>query len=301
MALRFIAFLVFLTLGCATRQADPLEAFLADVPILFSDRKTVVARLDVIPHDNADRAERFRRLFREAGCDGEFLRDQFDGHSVHPNIVCTLPGESDEKILVGAHFDKPRYGRGIVDNWTGAAMLPALYRALSAHPRAHTYIFVGFTDATTKMRTGSRYFAHHMSERGELDAVKAVVNLKGLGLRGPAVWSKRSDPNLLLDLSSVGEAMNQEIRDVNFRRTESQVRLTGRREFGFIADAESFRMYGVPTITIHSFSGKTARLVRESRHDIDEGLIDRRAYYSTYRLLAVYLGYLDQSLEARRA
>ena len=298
--LALLLLLISSTAACAPRQVHPLDDFVANVEISFADRPTVADRLDPVPHKNRDRAERLREMFREVGCKDAFLRDQFDGHSELPNIICTLPGESDEIIIVGAQFDRPRYGDGIVDNWSGIAMLPSLYRALQHRTRSHTYLFIGFTDATTQMRVGSRYFAQKMAESGEIKRIRAMINLKGLGVSGPAVWSNRSDPDLLLDLSSVGEAMSQEIRDVNFRRVDHAILITKRREFGFIADAESFRLFGVPTITIHSLGVKTVRLVRQSRHDVDLGLIDRQHYYSTYRLLAVYLGYLDHSLEVRR-
>ncbi len=293
--------LVASTVACASREAHPLDAFIADVEIAFADRSAVAELLEPVPYKNRDRAERLREMFREVGCQGEFLRDQFDGHSEYPNIICTLQGKSDETIIVGAQFDRPRYGNGIVDNWSGVAMLPSLYRALANRVRSHTYLFIGFTDSNTKMRVGSRYFAEKMSKRGEIDRIRAMVNLKGLGLQGPAAWTNRSDPDLLLDLSSVGEAMSQVIRDVNFRRVEAKIPITNRREFGFIADAESFRLYGVPTITIHSLGADTVGLIRDSRKDTNPSLIDHQHYYSTYRLVAVYLGYLDQSLEARRS
>lgn len=289
------------SVACAARRVHPVEGFVADVEIRFADRASVSGRLDPVPHRNRDRAERLRELFREAGCAQGLLRDAFEGHTELPNIICTLPGESREIIIVGAQYDRPRYGAGIVDNWSGIAMLPALYRALQHRTHRHTYLFIGFTDATRKMRIGSRYFARKMAERGEIERVRAMINLKSLGLQEPAVWTDRSDPDLLLDLSSVGEALGQTIRDVNFRRVEDAILLTQRREFGFIADAESFHRFGVPTLTIHSLDAKTARLVRDSRLDVDPGLIDPDHYYATYRLVAVYLGYLDESLEARRS
>ena len=38
--------------------------------------------------------------------------------------VCTLPGKSDEKIVVGAHFDSWDIGQGSVDNGVGTAVGP---------------------------------------------------------------------------------------------------------------------------------------------------------------------------------
>ena len=287
-------------IGCARLRAVPIESFVADVPVALADADQINGGLADVPLSLSERAERLREMFRAVGCSNE-LSDQYDGHSEYPNVICTMPGETSRIIIVGAQFDKPRYGSGIVDNWSGTAMLPALYAALKTRPRTHTYQFIGFTDATRKHRVGSRYFVRKLVEHKGLHFVRAMVNLKGVGLGDAAVWSNRADPDLLLDLSSVGEVMEATLRDVNFRRSEHPLLISHSREFPFIADAESFRRFGVPTITIHSFSADTIRLIRASRHDVDPQLIDPDAYYETYRLVAVYLGYLDQSIDARGA
>jgi Zn-dependent M28 family amino/carboxypeptidase len=40
-----------------------------------------------------------------------------------------MPGESDSEIIVGGHFDFVDHGQGIVDDWSGVALLPSLYEA----------------------------------------------------------------------------------------------------------------------------------------------------------------------------
>jgi hypothetical protein len=52
-----------------------------------------------------------------------------------PNVICTLPGQTDSVILVGANFDHAEVGDGVIDNWSGASMLPSLYQALNIEPR----------------------------------------------------------------------------------------------------------------------------------------------------------------------
>ncbi len=48
------------------------------------------------------------------------------------NLVCTLPGRSDEKIVVGAHFDSWDIGQGSIDNGLGTAILFDVARILRA-------------------------------------------------------------------------------------------------------------------------------------------------------------------------
>ncbi|MGA2533943.1 MAG: M28 family peptidase [Candidatus Aminicenantales bacterium] len=84
--------------------------------------------------------------------------------SPEPNIIATLPGLSDSTILVGAHFDysptgSPLYnpgisvlpfkGIGLIDNWSGALLLPVLYKSLGTRPREHTFIFIDFAAEET--------------------------------------------------------------------------------------------------------------------------------------------------------
>jgi Zn-dependent M28 family amino/carboxypeptidase len=57
-----------------------------------------------------------------------------------------LPGETDRRIYVGAHYDAVKEGEGIIDNWTGASLLPTLYWSLKDKPPKHTFVFAGFAD-----------------------------------------------------------------------------------------------------------------------------------------------------------
>ncbi|MCH2169611.1 M28 family metallopeptidase [Myxococcota bacterium] len=306
------------SLACAKQVATPFDQFQVDVPIARVERTEVLARLDEIPQTNRDRGRRLRELFVAAGCTGHhegpdgWLEGGSEGRvsSAPPpsppsqrrthgsarleNIVCKLPGESNESIVVGAQYDLPKYGDGVVDNWSGVAMLPALYRALAARPRHHTFYFVGFTD-TSSGRSGSLDFARDLLALGEFESLQAMVNVKGVGLQEPAVWGRRADPDLLLDLSAVASNLEQPLREVNFRRTNHSVR----RIFPFTADAESFRQWGVRTITIHSFAGDSVELLSRSWKDTDPLRIDPSAYWDTYRMVAVYLGYLDHTMQTR--
>jgi Zn-dependent M28 family amino/carboxypeptidase len=55
-----------------------------------------------------------------------------------PNVICLLPGTSDKVIVVGAHFDRVSEGDGVVDNGSGASLLPSLHEAVKIVPRKHT-------------------------------------------------------------------------------------------------------------------------------------------------------------------
>ena len=89
--------------------------------------KTVEARLKDFAGDNKQRETTLKRLFQEAGCDGDLLSEQpVQGTKQRPNVICVLPGKSQRTIIIGAHFDRVSEGDGVVDNWSGASLLPFL-------------------------------------------------------------------------------------------------------------------------------------------------------------------------------
>ena len=93
---------------------------------------------------NADRQQRLKDYFVQAGCSGPALEIDHPKRSKFGNVICTLNGDSSQQILVGAHFDHVSSGSGAVDNWSGASLLPSLYQSLATGSRKHTFVFVGF-------------------------------------------------------------------------------------------------------------------------------------------------------------
>ncbi len=84
-------------------------------------------------------------LFEEAGC---VPRKQLVYRHAS-NVICELPGETDAVITVGGHFDFVTAGTGIVDDWSGTALLSSLYAALRGEARKHTFVFTAFAEEET--------------------------------------------------------------------------------------------------------------------------------------------------------
>ena len=104
-------------------------------------------RFNSLRSSNEERSAELRRLFAEAGCDGNNCTEVPLRSSKLPNIICRLPGRSKQTVVAAAHFDRRRgHGEGAIDNWTGASLLPSLFETLRAAPRQLTYEFVAFTD-----------------------------------------------------------------------------------------------------------------------------------------------------------
>src|SRR5579859_3869744 len=157
-------------------------------------RKVIEERLGMYKRDNQQREATLKQLFTQAGCDAQHLSEKVVRGSKVPNVVCVLPGDSDKVIIVGAHFDHVSAGDGVVDNWSGASLLPSLYEAVKVEPRKHTYTFIGFTDEE-KGEVGSHFYATHMTPH-QVAATDAMVNMDTLGLAPTEIWASHSDHRL---------------------------------------------------------------------------------------------------------
>jgi hypothetical protein len=82
-------------------------------------------RLERVALKLSDRRAALESMFGEAGCKDDSRTTQPVPRSKEPNVICTLPGETENVIVVGAHFDHGEHGLGAVD--TGAE--PRCFRA----------------------------------------------------------------------------------------------------------------------------------------------------------------------------
>jgi len=242
-------------------------------------RDIIEARLHKYAGSNQQREATLKQLFADAGCDAQHVSEQSVKKSRLPNVVCMFPGSSDKVIIVGAHFDHVSEGDGVVDNWSGASLLPSLYEAIKVEPRKHTYLFIGFTDEE-KGEVGSHFYVQHMTKE-QVAATDAMVNLDTLGLAPSEVWISHSDKRLANALVYIAKQINAPLSAVNVEQVGS-------------SDGEQFAGRNIPRITIHSLTQETwnARILHTSKDRITAMHLDD--YYQTYRLLAAYLAFLDE-------
>jgi len=244
------------------------------------DREVIQQRLAQISGKNPERKARLQQLFAKAGAaDAQIAEEEVAGSRL-PNLVCTLPGSTDATIIVGAHYDANfDYGQGIVDNWSGASLLPSLFESVKAYPRRHTFIFVEFVGEEQGL-VGSRYYVRKLP-RERKDAIDAMVNLDCLGMTTTKVDPGKTGQQMFGLLNSVANTMKLPVSVVDVSRVG-------------ISDANAFAEAKIPSLTVHS--------VTQDNLSILHGLKDRlklvRAddYYDTYRLVAFYLAALDSLL-----
>jgi len=241
-------------------------------------REVVERRLTKYIGDNQQRETTLKQLFADAGCDDQHLSEQPVKGSKLPNVLCILPGSSEKVIIVGAHFDRVSQGDGVVDNWSGASLLPSLLQAVNTEPRKHTYIFIGFTDEE-KGEVGSRFYVRQMSQE-QIAATEAMVNMDTLGLGSTEVWASHSDHHLYAALVYIAQKLNLPVSAVDVEKVGS-------------TDAEQFAVRHIPRITVHSLTQKAwnDRILHTSKDKLSAMRLDD--YYQTYCLLAAYLAFLD--------
>lgn len=153
------------------------------------------------------------------------------------------------------------------------------YQALKNQPRKHTYIFVAFTGEERGLIGSSDYVKKLTAKQKE--SIRAFINLECLGLAPPKVWIHRSTPMLVGRLNEVAKSMNITLEGVNVDRVGDD-------------DTHPFLRSNISVISIHSITQETLPILHSSRDRIDAIHLDD--YYSTYKLMAYYLAYLDAKL-----
>lgn len=246
----------------------------------LAPREVVEQRLGRAPARETEREAVLRGIFEEAGCNAGMLTEQKVGGFGQPNLICTAAGETGSVILVGAHFDSVNQGRGIVDNWTGASLLPSLFQALRDKPRRHTFMFVGFTAEEVGLR-GSRSYVRQLTKE-QRAAIKAMVNIDSLGLSPTKVWLSASDKKLAGLIAAVAKSMRLPLSGMDVDQVGT-------------SDSQSFKDQKIPSITFHSVTQDTLSILHSPRDNLQAVRLDD--YDQSYRLIAGYLALLDQVLE----
>jgi hypothetical protein len=268
---------VYVRLQCfvivlASLQAETIE-FKALTEGVLEDRLRLAHR------KVGERFHRLKALFEREGCLN--LREQKVSGSKEPNLICTVEGSgaSPRRILVGAHFDSAG-GDGIIDNWTGAILLPSLAAFLREKPRKHSFEFIGFA-AEERGLWGSRAYLKALNKE-QREGVAAVLTMDSLGLTPTKFWPGSSSRELVLMAASVAAAMKLGFAGVNFDGVTAST------------DSMTFHSAGMPVLSLHSATQETFRLINSPK-DVWKS-VSWKDYYDSHRLVSALLVYLDQKL-----
>ena len=246
------------------------------------DRRTVEERIKAYRGNDSKREATLKGFFESAGCKGDRLSEERVKGLKEPNLLCVLPGDSDFVILVGAHYDHVDRGDGVVDNWSGASLLPSLFQSLNIGQRRYTIIFAAFA-GEEKGLIGSRFYVKTL-EPEKLKKIRAMICIDTLGLGPTKVWVSRSDKKLTDAFGFLAYTLKLPVGRVDVEKVG-------------MSDEEPFVAQKVPCLIVHSVTQKTLHILHTS--DDNYKAIQFDDYYTSYRLLSGYLNYLDEILDVK--
>lgn len=280
---RSAALLVTAALAAACAKPAALEESATPDPVRVRIGVIDAAMLDSTrrgaPGKLPERTEQIVDLFWQVGCLGEQLEVTLPDYKRNPDVICSLPGRTRHTIVVAGHLDGETDESGTPENWAGVALLPSLYRALRVESREHSFLFVAFGESAP--RQGFRSYLARLDD-ARRDEVRAFVDLQDVA---PSVlWSSSEDPVLRRDLVAVARAIGRPLETLRF----------------FVPrHAEPSRSVKIPTITLGGTHETQA--VEEPPEVSAPGPGSSETYHGTARVIALYLGYLDETLRLRSA
>jgi Peptidase family M28 len=264
----------FWTLALTTvAAAQQLETKTLDEDALRGLLKQAIA-------GNAERYVRLKTLLDRSGCRGDIYKEQIVKGSSEPNMICTVAGTgaSPHKIIVGAHFDS-RGGDGIIDNWSGAVLLPVFAQSLRERPRRHNFEFVAFA-AEEKGLRGSRVYVKSIPKQDRTQ-IAAVIAIDSLGMTPTKYWPFGSTEQLVSAAIGIGQWLKLEISGFNLNGLGT-------------TDSQVFMDAHIPVLSLHSVTRPTWKIIN-GRRDVWSA-VSWKDYYDSYRLISALLFYLDETL-----
>ena len=252
-----------------------LPAVAQDAASKVSTPEDIQADFASVPCDDKDRLAAVTALYERAGASASDITT--DQHDNVVNLVVTKQGESSEKIVIGAHYDKTAEGCGAIDNWTGQVALTHLYRTLKDIPLKKTLVFVAF-GREEKGLVGSSAMTRNIDKTQAADYC-AMINIDSLGLGPPQVADNMSSRKLARFTGEVAKEMAIPFAHASIGRANS--------------DSSAFVAKKIPAVTIHGLN-KAWSTILHSKHDQAEK-VNAASVYLGYRLALAMIVRLDAS------
>ncbi len=212
-------------LTAVSRTTDP-------VPLLSTVEEFRDAFASV-PCKNEERLPAVKSLFLKMGASEtnitiEKIKDV-------ENIVLRKQGETDEKIIIGAHYDLTGDGScGASDNWTGIVAIAHIYKSLKDVKLKKTLVFVGFGKEEEGL-VGSKAMAKQIKKEA-VPSYCAMINVDGIGLATPQVLTNVSSKKLTELTGEVAKKIDVPFAPLNLGNASS--------------DSASFKDKKIPAISI---------------------------------------------------
>lgn len=245
--------------------------------IKISTPEQFTEEFKTVPCEDKKRLAAVGALFERDGLpSSEVTIDKYKDKDVE-NFVWIKKGESPEKIVIGAHYDKVADGCGALDNWTGVITLLHLYRSLKDVPMKKTLVFVAF-GKEEKGLIGSRAMTNTISKEQAAEYC-AMINIDSLGLGPPQVADNMSSKKLTELAADLAKEMKMPFARASIPGADS--------------DSSSFISKKIPAVTIHGMNNEWPTILH-SRND-QAAKVNPVSVYLGYRLILSMVVHLDQS------
>ncbi len=236
----------------------------------------IIADLELVPCDSEVRFEAVKHLFFSKGvAEQDMSVETFEKGE---NLVVTKKGNSNEIVVVGAHYDKVDSGCGAVDNWTGLVILANLYGTMKDLSTEKTYKFVAF-DSEEKGLVGSGAMAKAIPESSR-NSYCAMVNVDSFGFTFPQVLDNASTDKMRDAAKVVAKEMDNSL---------SEASLLGVVD----ADSSSFKNNKIPAITFHGLSSDWRNYLHTSKDQLEN--INPSSVYVGYEFVLRFLKNIESS------
>jgi VWFA-related protein len=262
------------------------------------DKQLIGEHLQFAHDGEADRVRTLRNLFHKAGCrqvlEQEVPKEEF------PNLICLLPGEEEGTIIVGASLDYEPEDAQTPAKWSALAMLPLLAESLSLVPHRFTLMLVAFTGHDREVR-GATWYLNQLTE-AQRKPIRAMVDLDNLGRAPPVYALAQSDKTLATWLNVAATSLQFQsppMVDASAANLPQQIGVLAVKDEDLWANAKPFERAHIPAISVQSAT--PAMLLRLHQDGsiparVTGATFDLDTYEDTYRLMSVYVLYLDRNL-----
>ena len=178
------------------------------------------------------------------------------------NVIASLPGQTAETIVVGAHFDSVWGGPGAVDNASGVAGLIAVAERLVSTGARRTLRFVAFGAEEVGL-VGARYHVAEARACQSLGDLVAMINLDTIA-RGDRLQLIGADTRLANRAQRIAAELGLDDR-YDIELVESQYLGT---------DHVAFEEAGTPSISFVHFPYEEYHLPEDTHELVDWARLD---------------------------
>jgi VWFA-related protein len=270
----FLRILVFVVLA-TTCIADSIVYMRVHRPLIEE-------QLKLAPATEPDRIKTLRSLFQKGGCP-QVIEQQVPNQDF-PNLICILHGDEEGTIVVGASSDYASQDAAAPGGWSSLAMLPLLTESLSLVPHRFTFMFIAFTGHEHGM-SGASWYVKQLTDN-QRKTIRAMVDLDNLGMTPPVFVQAQPDKTLATWL----QVASQSLRIAAPLQVDASA--------ANLSD-QPFQQEHIPAIAIQSAAPAMLPALQRTGA-IPQGVTGTEfnvdTYDDTYRLMCVYVLYLDRNL-----